>query len=233
MNDSVNTSLGWIMLWVGIFAVSMGFLESAVVVYLRTIFYPEGFSFPLKALTREIGITELLREAATIIMLVIIGVVSAKKFIIRFALFIYAFAIWDIFYYVFLYILIGWPSSLLEWDILFLIPVTWTGPVISPVINSLTMILLAGSIVYAERRTGNAKITVKEWLLLILGSLVTIVAYTLDYVQFMLHDHTTSLVANPSMNYIPQFFNWWLFATGELFFVTAILSFWRRTNRKI
>ena len=31
-----------------LYAVAMGYLEAAVVVYLRAIYYPEGFSFPLK-----------------------------------------------------------------------------------------------------------------------------------------------------------------------------------------
>jgi membrane protein implicated in regulation of membrane protease activity len=63
------------------------------------------------------------------------------------------FAIWDIFYYIFLWLLIGWPESFFTWDILFLLPVTWVGPVLAPVINSLTMIVLAGLILLADRKT--------------------------------------------------------------------------------
>ena len=136
-----------------LFAVAMGFLESAVVVYLRELYYPEGFSFPLTNLADHILITELFREIATMVMLVTVSMLAARKWNIRFAWFIYMFAIWDIFYYIFLWLLIGWPESLLTWDILFMIPTTWVGPVIAPVINSLTMILLASLILLADRWT--------------------------------------------------------------------------------
>ena len=46
----------------------------------------------------------------------------------RFGYFLLSFGIWDVFYYVFLKVLIGWPESLLTWDVLFLIPLTWVGP---------------------------------------------------------------------------------------------------------
>ena len=125
------------------FAIAMGFLESAVVVYLREILYPEGFAFPLSPIPVSLALTELLREVATLIMLVGIGIIAAKRFSTGFAWFIYSFAIWDIFYYLFLKLLLDWPESLFTWDVLFLIPTTWTGPVLSPILVSLTMILLA------------------------------------------------------------------------------------------
>ena len=121
------------------FAIAMGFLESAVVVYMREILYPEGFAFPLSPIPVSLAVTELLREVATMVMLVTIGVIAAKRFSTGFAWFIYSFAIWDIFYYVFLKLLLGWPESVLTWDVLFLIPTIWTGPELLPVLVSLTM----------------------------------------------------------------------------------------------
>ena len=126
---------------ISIFAIAMGFLETAVVIYMRDLLYPDGFSFPLVPIPADLALTEILREAATLIMLLTIAILNAKTFSERFAWFIYAFAIWDIFYYIFLKIMILWPESLMTWDILFLIPTTWTGPVISPVIVSFSMIL--------------------------------------------------------------------------------------------
>ncbi|MBL7138880.1 MAG: hypothetical protein ISS17_08905, partial [Bacteroidales bacterium] len=137
-------------LLITLFAIAMGFLESAVVVYLRAIYYPEGFAFPLKIIEGPVATTEILREAATLIMLITVAILAARRWIIRFAWFIYIFAIWDIFYYIFLWLLLGWPESLLTWDILFLIPTTWVGPVLAPVINSLTMIALAGVMIRAD-----------------------------------------------------------------------------------
>ena len=123
----------------------MGFLEAAVVVYLREILYPGGFSFPLSPVPASLALTEIFREVATLVMLVSIGILAGRKFSTGFAWFIYSFAIWDIFYYIFLKAVLGWPESLMTWDVLFLIPTTWTGPVLTPVLVSLTMILFAGS----------------------------------------------------------------------------------------
>ena len=131
------------LLIISLFSVAMGFLESAVVVYLRDILYPGGFDFPLSPIPVDLAVTELLREVATLVMLVTIGILVSNRFSTGFAWFIYSFAIWDIFYYVFLKLLLGWPESLFTWDVLFLIPTTWTGPVLSPVLVSLSMILLA------------------------------------------------------------------------------------------
>ena len=107
---------------VTILSIAMGFLECAVVIYMREILYPGGFEFPLAAIEGDLALTEILREAATMVMLLAIGLMAGRNRSERFAWFLYSFAVWDIFYYVFLKILIGWPSSLLTWDILFLIP---------------------------------------------------------------------------------------------------------------
>jgi len=134
------------LIWITFFAIAMAFVESAVVVYLRELYYPEGFNFPLVLLPGRIALTEFLREIATLIMLLGIGFLAGRNFRQRFAWFIYSFAIWDIFYYVFLKLILDWPSSWLTWDILFLIPVIWTGPVLAPVLVSLTMIILSSII---------------------------------------------------------------------------------------
>src|SRR3972149_9492425 len=129
------------ILWVMIFAVAIALVESAVVVYLRELHYPEGFRFPLKLIIDKTVIVELYREIATVIMLLSIGALVGKIFWERFAYFLIAFGVWDIFYYVWLKVAIGWPVSILDWDILFLIPVPWIGPVIAPVLVSLLMIV--------------------------------------------------------------------------------------------
>ncbi len=170
------------------FAIAMGFLEAAVVVYMREILYPGGFSFPLSPVPVNLAVTEISREVATLIMLVSIGILAGRKFSTGFAWFIYSFAIWDIFYYVFLKAILGWPESLLTWDVLFLIPTTWTGPVLTPVLISLTMILFAMVILYRDERGLESRIPGKIWTGLIAGSLLIIISWILDYSRFML-DH--------------------------------------------
>ena len=105
------------LLWLSIFGIAMGLLESAVVVYLRELYYPEGFAFPLKPMGPTLILTEILREAATLVMLMAIGVLAGRTRTERFGYFIFTFAVWDIFYYLFLKLLLNWPESLLTWDV--------------------------------------------------------------------------------------------------------------------
>jgi hypothetical protein len=217
----------------------MAFLESAVVVYLRDLYYPEGFAFPLKALDNRIALTEILREAATMIMLLSVAFIAQKGALPRFAIFIYTFAVWDIFYYLFLYCLLSWPPTLFTWDILFLIPVTWTGPVLAPVINSLTMILLAILVITRGTKNDGFRLSGFEWTLLIAGSVLTITAYTHPYLSYLLDRFTLRelLRFNPgkemtgyAMKFIPQKFNWFLFGSAELLFFYCIGRIFFRTK---
>lgn len=228
------------ILWVTIFAVAMAFLETAVVIYLRKLYYPEGFSFPMKLIDSDIALTEFLREIATLIMLAGIGIIAGRKNIEKFALFIYSFAIWDIFYYVFLYALLGWPQNLLIWDVLFLVPVTWVGPVLAPVINSVTMIFLAAITVFYTEKFQSCRYGYLVWILLIAGSLVVIGSYVEDYMDYILKRFSPVQMFSSSFSkevilyactYIPDKFNWWIFSAGEAMHITAIIILWKQ-NRK-
>lgn len=200
------------------FSIAMGYMESVIVVYLRALYYPAGFNFPLIPMDNQIMVTELFREAATIIMLVIIGILTGKGTTQKFAFFLYAFAIWDIFYYVFLKVLINWPASLFTWDILFLIPVPWVGPVIAPVILSITMILLTLEVLLLHKRNYLVTLNFVDWVLLISGSLVVILSFTIDYFRIILDSqgNIASNMLENLRNFIPVSYNWWLFTIGEM-----------------
>jgi hypothetical protein len=139
----------------GTFAVAFGFLEAVVVVYLRAATGLLGTPAPtalqqeqlLHGLPAELFRIEAMREAATIIMLVSVALLAASKARARWAMFLWTFAIWDIVYYVGLWGLVGWPNSLRDPDVLFLIPVPWLAPVWFPVLVSGLMIVavLAGA----------------------------------------------------------------------------------------
>ncbi len=136
-------------------AIAFGYIEAAVVVYLRQIFHPEGFSFPLisfplTAQSRSMVLVEVGREAATIILIICAAILSGHNRKQRIAYFLIIFAIWDIFYYVWLKILLGWPGSIMDWDVLFLIPLPWAGPVLAPALVSLMMLVFAGMILYRD-----------------------------------------------------------------------------------
>ncbi len=215
----------------------MAFLESSVVVYLREILYPEGFRFPLNPISPELAITEILREAATLVMLLAVGIIAGKTPTRRFGWFIYSFGIWDIFYYIFLYLLLGWPESLLTWDILFLIPTTWTGPVIAPVVLSVVMVFLSMTIIGFAQSGINVAIKNREWGLLIAGSLIVILAFIWDYSSFIF-DHFTldelihltgkKALYDLGMQYIPGSFNWFLFSLGMSVILSGIAWYYYR-----
>ena len=128
--------------------VSFAYIESAVVVYLRELYYPEGFKFPLKLIPSNIGSIEVGREAATLVMIITIGLVAGKTRWQKVSYSIFVFGIWDIFYYIWLKVFLNWPDSLLTWDILFLIPVPWIAPVLAPIIVAITISVASMIVVY-------------------------------------------------------------------------------------
>ena len=171
------------LFWLTLFSVAMGYLEAVVVVYLRELYYPAGFRFPLVSMRSDLVAIELGREAATLVMLAGVGVMFGRNGTERLAGFLYAFAVWDLGYYLSLKVTLGWPATLLDWDLLFLIPVPWVGPVLAPCVLSATMIALAGGLLYRQRG-GTIRIRRADWGLLVLGSGVVIASFVGDYARF-------------------------------------------------
>lgn len=216
------------IIWLAIFSIAMGYMESSIVIYLRKIYYPDGFGFPLAPLDTSIGLVEVLREAATMIMLLAIGVLVGRTASTKFAVFIYCFAIWDLFYYLFLWVFLGWPNSLLTWDILFLIPVPWVGPVLTPIIVAVTMLGLALAILQIDGRGFVARLRGSEWFILCLGSLIVILSFVWDYFRYVRQQTDlgiTSQVLGDMQHYIPKEFNWLLFLVGEAVILYGIVIF--------
>ncbi|MHC1707782.1 MAG: hypothetical protein AB9842_09690 [Bacteroidales bacterium] len=214
----------------GIFAFAMGLLETIVVVYLRELYYPQGFKFPLVEFSNFLFKVELLREAVTIIMLLMVGILAGKTMIRGFAFFLYAFAVWDISYYLGLKFLLNWPSSFFTWDILFLIPIAWVGPVIAPIICSIAMIILAYLIIRLDEKGIKPVISRFEWLLLILGSLIVFISFIWDYSVMLSGLSSPESIKNAIAQYVPVWFNWYLFSAGIIIILTGIGKMALRTG---
>jgi hypothetical protein len=203
-----------------LFGAAFGYLEAAVVSYLRLLheparqrFYPgraPGELFPLLTLEqlraaggeqqRILGI-ELGREGATIVMLAAIALAVADNAGQWAAAFAIAFGTWDIAFYAFLRVLLDWPASLFTWDILFLIPVPWAGPVLAPVIVSAAMIAAGVCHLRSEARLERIRIGAEHWAGIIAGASVIVASFALDY---------RNLLAGGA----PHMFSWTLFASG-------------------
>ncbi|MCK4302878.1 MAG: hypothetical protein KAY24_01415 [Candidatus Eisenbacteria sp.] len=208
------------------FAVAMAYLEAAVVVYLRKIFYPGGFVFPLGEMNPFAYAVEVGREGATIVMLATVACLAASTGVRRLAVFAFLFGIWDISYYIWLKLLLNWPESLLTWDILFLIPVSWIGPVLAPVLISL--LLVAGSLRMMRLLEDGCAARVDRWDWLGASAGVLLVLYS------FMEDMTIALLqggAQAAAALVPAKFGWPAFLAGFALMIGVTLRVTRRSGR--
>ncbi len=223
-----------------IFSIAMGFLEATVVVYIRELYYPEGFTFPLKLLPEKIFGIELVRELTTLIMLAGAGILAGRTRLERFACFLLAFGIWDIFYYAGLKAFLDWPGSLLTWDVLFLIPVVWLGPVLAPLICAATMVWFALEIIL--RKNDQVKPGGLSWILIFSGAFLIFCSFIYNYSDLMIQEGVFRS-GGPKISdigfiqavtsYIPGKFLWWLFIPGELLIISGVLIYSYSQKKRI
>ena len=224
------------LLSVTVFAIAMGFLEAIVVVYLRDIYYSGGFKFPLMIIPDSTLRIEILREFCTLVMLLSISFIAGKNKLEIFSYFLFTFALWDISYYIGLKLILNWPASLFTWDILFLIPIPWIGPVLAPLISSFTMILLALVFLALQNKNQVFKIRLGDWLFIFLGAVLIFVSFIWDYSRIIIKNNLfgnilslrQSSFINVTQNYIPHYFHWDLFILGIISIYFAIFLLLKR-----
>jgi len=206
------------LILVTLFAIAMAYLESAVVVYLRAVYGIEDLVRDINFETDIYTFIEIGREAATIVMLVIIGMIAGSNWQRKTGYFFLSFGIWDIFYYIWLYIFIQWPKSLFEWDILFLIPLPWWAPVIAPVLISILLI----SIGYLLIIDLKPRISTFNWTLFILSIIILLYTFTEDSINVIISGTGDLTQIRPST------FNWILFFIGYVvWLLTSIKVFYQ------
>ena len=194
------------LIWVIIFSVAMAYFESAVVVYLRAMYGIKDLLRDTNMVADAYTFIEIGREAATIIMLFMVGLIAGNTWKKKISFAILAFGIWDILYYFWLYIFIQWPKSLFEWDILFLIPLPWWGPVITPILISILLIIISYLIIIDTQ----FKISSFDWI--IYGLSVVIILYT-----FMEDSIRVILFRGGNLAEVrPTDFNWIVFMIAYL-----------------
>ncbi len=205
------------LIWTTIYAACMGWFEAALVIYLRLHFYPEGFSFPVRTIPGEILWIELVREVATILMLIAVGYLAGRTPLERFGYFMLVFGVWDIVYYLGLLAGEGWPSSLLTWDLLFLLPLPWIGPVLAPVLVSLSLIGACVVIVIQEDRRRPLQPARLFWLFEILCGLIIIFSFIIDFPHALTEGE-------------PARFRWEIFLPGWLAGIGLFLRTWLKAE---
>lgn len=186
-------------------------VEAAVVSYLRLILITDGNYFPLKEIPPEIYGLELSREAATLIMLIAIGFLTGATILGRLGAFMLAFGTWDIFYYIWLVFFEEWPTSIMDWDLLFLIPAPWIAPVMAPVLVSIGLIGCGLWLLMHEWEVDQIKITMKDVIFELTAAIVILFS-------FLNNDRSSP----------PESFPWIVFLTGLLggvsYFIWRIIS---------
>jgi hypothetical protein len=219
-----------------LFGLAFGYIEAAVVVYLNSIylplrayFYPtipKSELFPLLSLDqlRSLGpehVTRLKievgRELATLLTLAGVALAITRSVREWVAAFLVGFGVWDLAYYLFLKMLMDWPASLLVWDLLFLIPAPWVGPVLAPVLVSISMILAGLTVLWQEYGGRPIQIAGMHWLFILLGGVLIVAAFVRDY---------RLVVQGGSVNE----FHWGLFSVGLAIGLLAFAAAFRRSN---
>lgn len=202
-----------------VFAVAMALVEAAVVTYLRTFLDRidpyQPAPLPVPAWLMRI---ELAREAATLLMLASVAWLAGRDWRTRFGYFLIAFGAWDIFYYVFLTPMSGWPRSLLDWDILFLIPLPWWGPVWAPLSIALLMVA-SGTAISQFGKTGDAPWPrTRWWLVSLAGALLALYVFMADAL------HAPQWTEAVLQQLLPEAFNWPLFGLALLLMSAPLIE---------
>lgn len=200
-----------------IFSIAMAWVKSSVVVYLRTPI-DRVIPYQIDPLPISVGLgwIEIVREAATLVMLLTVGWLAGRTWRSRLSYTLIAFGAWDIFYYIFLVPMCGWPTSLLDWDVLFLIPLPWWGPVLAPVFISILMIIGGLMVVLTEQTLRPVWPRWWAWILNFCG--IGLALYT--FMQSALQAVNDGVLT--VLQVLPVSFNWSLFGLALILLAAPI-----------
>ncbi len=210
-----------------ILVVALAYIEAAVVVYLREVLAPARMAHFPDAVREPLPLLSYARleqaggEIASLLKVEVIREVAALGVLFGVALgfrrrageflgfFLLGFALWDIFYYVFLKMLLGWPASPATWDILFLIPVPWVAPVWAPLMVSAVLLVTGAVVLRRAGRTIKTKKPLGAYLVILVGTAGILASFFLR--------------TSEAFGSVPQRFDWPWFLAGWLLGVVGLV----------
>ncbi len=202
-----------------LFAVAFAWVEAAAVTYLRVhIGRIEPYQTNPLPITNNLEQIELVREVATLIMLLSVGYLTGRDRHTRLAYALLAFGVWDIFYYLFLRLHLGWPRTLLDWDVLFLLPLPWWGPVIAPIIIAGILALASSLIALFDRPGFQLWPSSRAWWLCLPGVILALVVFMQDALRALPHGEQAVRTTLPSS------FTWPFFGLALLLMCAPIVD---------
>ena len=202
-----------------LFAAAMAWMESATVLYLRTLVHRiEPYQASPMPAANNLGSVEIIREGATLLMLGSAGFLGGKSWRSRFGSFLVAFGVWDILYYAFLAIIVGWPKTLFDWDVLFLIPLPWWGPVLSPILVSCALIAVGFLLIGSEGKSWYRQPSRASWGAYWIGTALALYAFMQNSIEQLWIPGHGELAA------LPTKFNWPLLLVGLAFMLSPIFE---------
>ncbi len=193
-----------------VFGVSFGYIESALVVYLRRLYYPAGFDFPLMAVEPSIAAVEIIREITTLLLLWATATLTAKTRLTKIAVFGFLFGVWDLAYYLFLKLILNWPATWHTWDVLFLLPLPWAGPVWAPMVVAVGLIYGGAVILIRDQRSIPLVLTAGFWWQEILAGVIIIVTFIIP---------GRAIITGTSPQHFPWYLFWVAFIYGAGLFI--------------
>ena len=212
-----NESKHWFV--VGAYAAAMAWVESAVVYYLRTMIHRiEPYQPNPLPIIGYLGPVELGREAATMVMLLTVGILAGKTWRSRFGYTAIAFGVWDICYYLLLKLMCGWPHSFFDWDILFLLPLPWWGPVLAPMCIAALMICWGTLATQLDRPSAAGWRPWKFWSANLVGVLLALYVFMTDTLR------VAGQGVEAIRNVLPVRFNWPLFSFALLLMAVPVIE---------
>jgi hypothetical protein len=228
MTGHISERVRWAL--VIAFAIAMAWVEAASVFYIRALvgrIEPyQADPLPQATMSGALGHVELWREAATLVMIATLGVLAGRTWRRRAGYAALAFGAWDIFYYVFLRLISGWPRTLLDWDILFLLPLPWWGPVLAPVSIALVMVVWGTLATQSGDGADNVPGAPWAWALAGVGIALALAVFMIDTWRALPDGRDAVLQV------LPTTFNWPLFSVALMLMALPALHQLRRVSRR-